>query len=385
MIKEKVYKVIWNNEEIEVNNAKFKIMQLVSDNFVASIKTNIKEKIDEDFVVTDNYNNLLGFNKYKNNSLLFIFLPLKNSGTKENTKKRFQISIKNKEISQDYSKIFIIGYLKICDKEEKFKYLFFISEDIKNFYTSYINKKTFKETLQQSYSSYWINDWEKIKEVAFSKEKLLISYGLNISNRKNKNANFFVRKYFISKDFDILFETFFEKEFRNATETALVNLIDDDDFLNELKSNKDDFNYEFEQPVKFNFNDAQNFVTICKLKRNKSLANFYLIKNQKCELCNIKKTFKKDNTLIEYFEVHHFIPYNKKVQKYYENTLDHYYNLVSLCPKCHREIHMSNEENRKKLISRIYRVKVNSTFQKYYPETNLDMILKNYKETLKDN
>jgi 5-methylcytosine-specific restriction protein A len=51
-------------------------------------------------------------------------------------------------------------------------------------------------------------------------------------------------------------------------------------------------------------------------------------------------------------EAHHIIPL--KLQERFSSSLDVYANLISLCPICHRKIHLGIKEERRLMIDGIY-------------------------------
>jgi hypothetical protein len=70
---------------------------------------------------------------------------------------------------------------------------------------------------------------------------------------------------------------------------------------------------------------------------------------------------------------------NNDVQHQFKKTLDSYCNLVSLCPNCHRKIHLANKKDQKNAIDVIYRyVKANESFLTTYQEFNLEELYKIY-------
>lgn len=98
-----------------------------------------------------------------------------------------------------------------------------------------------------------------------------------------------------------------------------------------------------------------------------------------CELCGTDKTFSDRNNK-EYFEGHHLIPYNVTTQKRFKYCLDHPDNIICLCPKCHREIHHSAENQTKDLILRLF-TKHNDLLKKYnIKKGDLVNIIKDYNQ-----
>jgi 5-methylcytosine-specific restriction protein A len=54
-------------------------------------------------------------------------------------------------------------------------------------------------------------------------------------------------------------------------------------------------------------------------------------------------------------EAHHIIPL--RLQENFAKSLDVYANLVSLCPICHRKIHLGIIEERRLMIDEIYEIR----------------------------
>lgn len=74
--------------------------------------------------------------------------------------------------------------------------------------------------------------------------------------------------------------------------------------------------------------------------------------NYKCEFDENHATFISDSTKQNYVEAHHLIPLNH--QDKFEHSLDVSGNLVSLCPNCHRKIHLAIKEEQKVIIEKLY-------------------------------
>ena len=82
------------------------------------------------------------------------------------------------------------------------------------------------------------------------------------------------------------------------------------------------------------------------------------INNYKCTLNKEHKTFKKENGEF-YIESHHIIPMN--AQKYYlDVNLDNSDNLAPVCPACHKELHHISFKERKKLVYKLYKPKIDA-------------------------
>lgn len=71
-----------------------------------------------------------------------------------------------------------------------------------------------------------------------------------------------------------------------------------------------------------------------------------------CELDNSHKTFIAASTNHQYMEGHHAIPMS--AQDKFENSLDVYANIISLCPICHRLLHYGVCEEKTEMLKKIY-------------------------------
>lgn len=74
--------------------------------------------------------------------------------------------------------------------------------------------------------------------------------------------------------------------------------------------------------------------------------------NWTCEYNKKHYTFYSKSDGNFYVESHHLIPMS--YQNLFENTIDFADNIVSLCPNCHRKIHLADNEVKKKMILYFY-------------------------------
>ena len=85
--------------------------------------------------------------------------------------------------------------------------------------------------------------------------------------------------------------------------------------------------------------------------------------NYECELDSTHKTFITPDNL-NYIEKHHLIP-----MKYYfdfkDYTIDHSFNIYTLCPVCHRQIHFGTDDDKKELIEKLFE-KREDIYKEYY-------------------
>ena len=135
-----------------------------------------------------------------------------------------------------------------------------------------------------------------------------------------------------------------------------------------------------ENPSDFDFIDfteeIDTYHVTDSLPRNPKFREIALEReNYTCELCGTKDTFTDRNNR-EYFEGHHLIMYNPKVQRRFKYCLDHPSNIICLCPECHRKIHQSSEEYTKDLIVKLF--KKHNDLLKSYNITDLIPIINDY-------
>ncbi|MGL4797136.1 MAG: HNH endonuclease [Paraclostridium sp.] len=95
----------------------------------------------------------------------------------------------------------------------------------------------------------------------------------------------------------------------------------------------------------------------------------------KCEIDSTHTSFTSKSTKHNYVEAHHLIPLNH--QEKFENSLNVLGNLVSLCPNCHKKIHLATEEERIELIKQLYKNR-KDLLQQYGIEITLEELIKLY-------
>ena len=71
-----------------------------------------------------------------------------------------------------------------------------------------------------------------------------------------------------------------------------------------------------------------------------------------CEIDHTHETFIAGSTNRPYMEVHHIIPL--QYQDKFKHSLDVYANLISLCPICHRKIHLGLRGDRRNMVDELY-------------------------------
>lgn len=151
------------------------------------------------------------------------------------------------------------------------------------------------------------------------------------------------------------FEFSLEKE-------KLINLLKKMDIL--IKSNNSKLNLPFEKEVDYEYQilnsealseefikkiPKQRNITSTSWQRNPQLAKSILMKNNyKCQFNSEHKSFISQATNENYVEVHHLIP--MEFQGEFHNNLDIPENIVTLCPNCHKQVHLGNSEAKKEIL-----------------------------------
>ncbi|MDR7245907.1 hypothetical protein J2W47_005033 [Priestia megaterium] len=77
-----------------------------------------------------------------------------------------------------------------------------------------------------------------------------------------------------------------------------------------------------------------------------------MLSNYTCEIDSSHETFISKSTNMPYVESHHFIPMGKQGEFQYD--LDQLANLISLCPLCHRLIHLGTDADKERLLRKLY-------------------------------
>jgi 5-methylcytosine-specific restriction enzyme A len=77
-----------------------------------------------------------------------------------------------------------------------------------------------------------------------------------------------------------------------------------------------------------------------------------MLSNYTCEIDSTHQTFIPKSTNMPYVESHHLIPMGKQGE--FQYGLDRLANLISLCPLCHRLIHLGTDADKEKLLRKLY-------------------------------
>lgn len=79
------------------------------------------------------------------------------------------------------------------------------------------------------------------------------------------------------------------------------------------------------------------------------------LSNYKCEIDLSHSTFISKSTNMPYVESHHLIPLAK--QEDFQYDLDQLANLISLCPNCHRLVHLGIDEDKEELLRKLFELR----------------------------
>lgn len=141
----------------------------------------------------------------------------------------------------------------------------------------------------------------------------------------------------------------------------------------ELEKLKHDNILKNKQEVE-SFRKSKRINTDVKLKATRlSLSNYT------CENCPSHKTFTRKKGDHPYMECHHLIPLHSK-KEYKDLVLDAIYNLVSLCPNCHAQIHYGDKKARTEVLLNAYKVRKKELKEVGINKAKfMDMIYKYYK------
>lgn len=331
------YYRIWNDKDILETDKDFqdklvKFEDFANDFFGSrEIKVSVLNKIG-----TDTY--ILNIS-YLSQKYYILFLNVKNSGMAQSEvnqyKKRLQISNKLYEQINSDCPVFVIGGYKVGSQN-----LYFVSE-LSDF---------IKQARQgDSYSSFWIDYYEMRKtyeksENVWRNTRNKLIYGISSNKLRKLSTQDLITKLFIAD------ESVIETKTQDDYESTDIPLFDENKHAN-IRQNK-------------------------LLPRNPALKELAIKReNYTCELCGIQHTF-TTNSNEEYFEGHHLIMYNLKVQQRYKYCLDILDNIVCLCPNCHKKIHYATDEDRRNMVLELL-VKHNKLMT-IFENLDIDDVLNDY-------
>jgi 5-methylcytosine-specific restriction protein A len=164
---------------------------------------------------------------------------------------------------------------------------------------------------------------------------------------KYEKANIFGMDYYLNNLDDLLIDL---PKFISVYETLIDKIMESDESLYQIEYTDVTPSYYSELKKK----DTSKIKTIDIISFNRSNKEKSIaIKKAdfKCELNIEHETFLTESK-INYVEGHHIIP----IELYGEfvNDIDHWSNIISLCPNCHRKIHLANKEIKREMLSEIW-------------------------------
>ena len=113
-----------------------------------------------------------------------------------------------------------------------------------------------------------------------------------------------------------------------------------------------------------------------KYQRNPTVSAIALQKaSYICELDSNHKTFKQTN-FRNYVEGHHVIPMH--AQDEFEYSIDVPENIVALCPNCHRQTHLSENQERFKVVNKLFKIIKQRNLSDRNIEITLEKLLEYY-------
>lgn len=99
--------------------------------------------------------------------------------------------------------------------------------------------------------------------------------------------------------------------------------------------------------------------------------------NYLCEINPNHKTFTNSSGKHQYLESHHIVP--MKAQKYFPDIkLDSFFNLISLCPVCHRQVHHANMEEKQDIFYRMYEIRKKEMLEHGFDKETIDAVFNRF-------
>lgn len=196
----------------------------------------------------------------------------------------------------------------------------------------------------------------------------IFMYSLQLSKVKYSNfestINEIVEIY--SSDYDIDKELIlrFINENKNIFEPILMNVYNVED-IEDIEDNEDESDIDI-STITVNITSTgdrpEPRIDDTTIVGKKQLKSIFTMRKKiarekskyKCELETYKgcRYFTSKTTKQNYVEVHHFIP--REFRNNFENSIDVLANYITLCPHCHRMIHLATDRERVDIIRFIY-------------------------------
>lgn len=186
---------------------------------------------------------------------------------------------------------------------------------------------------------YDIDNLPSEEEIINDLQGLLLTYreviGL-IGNRSIEQFNDYILLY---EDGLYPEDEFSEEEYQLAVQKSVASKKSQDIYEEEKKKDRP-------EPIVNKGGKRQWIRSAAKASKALMLSNYT------CEIDSSHNTFISKSTNMPYVESHHFIPMGKQVEFQYD--LDQLANLISLCPVCHRLIHLGTDVDKERILRKLY-------------------------------
>lgn len=207
-------------------------------------------------------------------------------------------------------------------------------------YTPNINYRILSTCIQLNL----IEKMDELDEHGFKKYQITPT-GINLIEKINQNIKNY-EPIVVSQN-----DTVVQEEVAKEQKGIMLDDIYDELYIAETNNTKPDALLDvldLPEPV------ANKYTTtsVNRKRDAKKAANAKARANYMCEFDNDHKTFKAKVNNENYVEAHHLIPIQLQSKFWY--SLDVEANIISLCPICHRCIHHGTNEEKRKIITKLY-------------------------------
>lgn len=199
---------------------------------------------------------------------------------------------------------------------------------------------------EQSLKQFLLNEIEFYNEI----KKILDNKDFKMYNREEGNfPGSSIRSFIRFMNFEFLNDD----EFIDSSESLDKNDLSKENLLRPFENQKEFLIKEKPKPKEKKEMNITIRQIITRDSKQKMIA--FLKANYSCEAnCN-HELFKNETNNFNYVEAHHLIPL--AFQKNFEQSLDVFSNIISLCPSCHRKIHFGKKDEKKKLLFMFYELR----------------------------
>lgn len=95
-----------------------------------------------------------------------------------------------------------------------------------------------------------------------------------------------------------------------------------------------------------------------------------------CEVDSHHRTFTAKANNMPFVEGHHLIPFCKRNE--FDVNIDIVENIVALCPVCHRQVHLATDDERRAILTKLYKANIDD-LQKAGVDISLEQLIEFYK------